>query len=522
MPCAVYAQQHIFDEKQTMAISCAKEKLFAIYDYLDASKPADRKTFTPDACAKDAKPIPVPERLQALLTTEMEQRMLWEVPGTSQSRKEYLSEAELWRKAFAVMYEFLSLVEKINDGTAYTSQEIREQFGNIRTRLLVETDRLNTNPLVIGYNMRDSMDGRGRSLMATLDLVNKEMDSVAESFSASPKAWRPKFKKAVLGIVILSNTLYSETVTTRPLEQPDTYKKGINTYAITLIMMLLGTFAILISTYKVVSDKNDEISSAIQKYMQKSALWADDYSRQFLDINVKYIVLGTLAFFSVFGLFLGVIAGGFLGLMIFAMFFGSGMYFGLKMPGLILDVLKKRRGEQINNQLMDALILLSNSLKSGMDIVQGFDMVSRDLRPPIADEFALVIKNYKLGTPFEKALEGMEERVESRLLSYMVKAIVLQRQVGGNLTKIFERIVENIREESKLEEKLQAMTAQQRIQALVVGIMPWVMVGVMFVFQPDTMLRFYTSAFGIVVLIVCIIWIGLGIKMVNKLGEIKV
>ena len=134
----------------------------------------------------------------------------------------------------------------------------------------------------------------------------------------------------------------------------------------------------------------------------------------------------------------------------------------------------------------------------------------------------MVIKNYKLGAPFEKALEGMEDRIESRLLSYMVKAIVLQRQVGGNLTKIFERIVENIREESKLEEKLQAMTAQQRIQAIVVGVMPWVMVGVMFMFQPDTMINFYTSTIGIVVLFMCIVWIGIGIKLVNKLGEIKV
>ena len=171
---------------------------------------------------------------------------------------------------------------------------------------------------------------------------------------------------------------------------------------------------------------------------------------------------------------------------------------------------------------MDALILLSNSLKSGMDIVQGFEMVSKDLRPPISEEFALVIKNYNLGTPFERSLESMEERVDSRLLSYMVKAIVLQRQVGGNLTKIFERIVENIREESKLEEKLQAMTAQQRIQAIVVGIMPWIMVGVMFVFQPDTMINFYTTPVGIIVFLFCAVWIFIGIKAVNKLGEIKV
>jgi tight adherence protein B len=256
--------------------------------------------------------------------------------------------------------------------------------------------------------------------------------------------------------------------------------------------------------------------------MQRSTAWTEDYSRQFLDINVKTIVLGTLAVFSLIGLLFGFAAGGAFGFVMFAICFCMGAYGGLKIPGILLKILKKKRGDRINAQLMDALILLSNSLKSGMDIVQGFDMVSRDLRPPISDEFSLVIKNYQLGTPFERALEGMEERVESRLLSYMVKAIVLQRQVGGNLTKIFERIVENIREESKLEEKLQAMTAQTRIQAIVVGVMPWVMVSVMFIFQPDTMISFYTSPFGIGVFFFCVIWIGIGINLVNKLGEIKV
>jgi tight adherence protein B len=226
--------------------------------------------------------------------------------------------------------------------------------------------------------------------------------------------------------------------------------------------------------------------------------------------------------FCIVGVLFGLGVGGLGGFIMFLCCFAFGLYSALKMPGVFLGILKRRRGARVNAQLMDALILLSNSLKSGMDIVQGFELVSHDLRPPISDEFALIVKNYQLGTPFENALEGMEDRVESRLLAYMVKAIVLQRQVGGNLTKIFDRIVESIREESKLEEKLQAMTAQQRIQAVVVGIMPWIMVSVMFLFQPDTMIAFYTKPIGIAVLFFCIIWIFLGIKAVNKMGDIKV
>jgi tight adherence protein B len=184
--------------------------------------------------------------------------------------------------------------------------------------------------------------------------------------------------------------------------------------------------------------------------------------------------------------------------------------------------MKLRRGLKIDTQLMDGLILLSNSLRSGLDVVQGFEMVSKDLLPPIADEFGLVIKNYQLGTPFERALGVMEERVTSKMLSYMIRAIVLQRQMGGNLTKVFERIVIDIREESKLEEKTKAMTAQQRIQSIVVGIMPWIMLGVMFLFQPDVMIRFYSSPLGMGVFVGCAIWIAIGMKVVSALGKIKV
>jgi tight adherence protein B len=222
------------------------------------------------------------------------------------------------------------------------------------------------------------------------------------------------------------------------------------------------------------------------------------------------------------GLLFGLGMGGFIGVFAFVIFTALGIYIGKNMPVTVLKTLKRRRGAKINNQLMDSLILLSNSLKAGMDIVQAFEMVAKDMTPPISDEFSLVIKNYQLGSSFEMAMDGMEERVDNRLLAYMIKAIVLQRQVGGNLTKIFERIVETIREESKLEEKLQTMTAQQRIQSIVVAIMPWLMVSVVFLFRPDAMINFYTTPLGFLVLLFCIGWIGIGMKMVSKLGQVRI
>lgn len=514
---SVFAQR-VFTEKQSEKIACAKERLYAIYNFLDASKPSSEKTFTPAACGVNSKAVPMPRYLDKILP-EMDVKRLWQVEGED-SGTEYYSEAEMWREPIGLTFNFLELMEQINSTNAYTTAETVDKITKFKTNMVLYIDRLKSRPS--NYELRDSMEGRGRSMIATFDLIDAEMGSVLESFKVSPKLWKSKFTKAVMGIAVLSNSLYGDMVTINPRLMPNVKNKHTTNNTAIMIFMMLGTFAVFISAYMFLSAKNDQLTLIINQYLQRSTVWADDYSRQFLDINVKYIVIGTLLVFCLLGALFGLTIGGFAGVILFIFAFALGVYVSLKMPGIVLNYLKRRRGERVNAQLMDALILLSNSLKSGMDIVQGFDMVSRDLKPPISDEFALVIKNYKLGSPFEKALEGMEDRIESRLLSYMVKAIVLQRQVGGNLTKIFERIVENIREESKLEEKLQAMTAQQRIQAIVVGIMPWIMVGVMWVFQAEQMTAFYTSVAGIIVFFLCAIWIGIGIKMVNKLGEIKV
>ena len=508
-----FAQQ-VMNEKQTNVLKCAKEKNYAVYNFLNADKTAEKRAFMPSQCGKIKNPIPAPAWLEKTLP-EMSRNITWQQKAGSGTQ--FYSEAQMWQKILVLIDEFLTLADNINQGTSFTSQEIMEQFGNLRTRYILTLDTIASEPVFY-----DSMDGRGRQIIPTLELIGDEMVSVGESFLVSPKQWQKKFVRAVMGVAILSNSIYSTMMMKQGLAvAPQRFQKPKNEVFLTIFTML-GTLLVFAAALILMTSQNDAINNAIDKYLQKTAVWVDDYNRQFIRINIKYLVIGTVTAFTLAGALFAVALGGFLGFIVLVIFFGIGLNSGLKMPGFLLTVLKKRRGEKINNQLMDALILLSNSLKSGMDIVQGFEMVSKDLRPPISEEFALVIKNYNLGTPFERSLEMMEERVESRLLSYMVKAIVLQRQVGGNLTKIFERIVENIREESKLEEKLQAMTAQQRIQAIVVGIMPWLMVGIMFVFQPDTMINFYTKPLGIIVFLFCVFWIFIGIKAVNKLGEIKV
>ena len=504
-------------------IQCAQDKMRILAEFFDVQLPADKKVYQlSNVCGPSKKEIRMPEWFGEELP-KLEANKVVYVPNEGT-----YSEADLWRQAFSNIYLYLDRADKSLDPNqpVVLEQLSRGYVGN-RINLMATLDRLNKdlsrgNKMVI---MKDSLGGRARGMLATMEMMNNEFFSTIESFS-SPQAVRDnKYRQSVMAVVTLANHLFSQ-FRTSPIPvyppKPEIYKTTPADRAFSLFLTLLGSALAGFAVYSLLDNKREDILRLTADYKQKSLAWAEDFNRQFVTIDVKYIVFGTIGVFSLLGLALGVMTGGFGGVLVFLLVVFGGAVLSIRMPAAVLDTLKKSRGKKINAQLMDSLILLSNSLRSGMDIVQGFEMVSKDMLPPISDEFGLVVKNYQLGTPFEKALDGLSERVDSRMLAYIIKAIIIQRQVGGNLTVIFSRLVENIREESKLEEKLQAMTAQQKIQSIVVSIMPFVMMIVMFIFNPSQMISFYTSPIGIFVFMFCIIWIAIGMKVLKKMGEVRV
>ena len=510
-------------ERDRDRIHCAMEKMHIMARFFDvhvSNEDKEKKSNLSEQCGGRHVPMPdwFPEEL-----ARMEANKVVYVPNEGT-----YSEVDLWRQAFSNVYLFLERADQSLDPSRplVLDQLARGYVGN-RINLVATLDRLNKD-LLRGKEllvMKNSMQGRARSMLSTFELINSEFFSTIESFSSPLRQREDKYRKSVMAVVVLANHLFSQFMSSpipTGVPDPKIYQSTPAERAVNLVLVLTGALLAGLAVFLLLEDRRNNILAFLEEYRQKSEVWAEDFNRQFVTIDIKYIVFGTIALFAVLGLLLGLLAGGFLGVFIFLLVLFLGGIISIRMPMAVLDTLKKSRGRKINAQLMDSLILLSNSLRSGMDIVQGFELVSRDMLPPIADEFGLVVKNYQLGTPFEKALDGLTERVESRMLSYIVKAIIIQRQVGGNLTVIFSRLVENIREESKLEEKLQAMTAQQKIQSIVVSIMPFVMMLVMFIFNPVQMLSFYTSPLGICVFLFCIIWIGIGMKILKKMGEVRV
>ncbi|MBI4387129.1 MAG: type II secretion system F family protein [Elusimicrobia bacterium] len=420
-----------------------------------------------------------------------------------------LNEAQLWQAPASVLYEFFQHTRKTfppDRGGVYAQPgSLIRDYEDARTRFQMSLDRL------YRAKLGDSLGGRGRSVMAAFELILKEMDSVLDALSSQDAK---RYTEAVLAVGALTNQVYGILQQPPRGHSPAPPKRGAHN-ALPLLLMMVGALCLFGAALSVAMARSEMIDQKVDEFWSRSRGWAQEFNRQFIQIKVQYLVIVPLAL----GMLMGMATLNVFGFLLLS---AAGAYVGTNLPRWLLNFIRARRGKRVEAQLMDAMILMSNALKSGLDIVQGFELVSRDLVPPISEEFGLVIKNYQLGTPFEKALEGMESRIASRLLTYVIKAIAIQRSVGGNLTKIFDRIVENIREEGKLEEKMQALTAQQRIQSVVVGIMPWLMVGIMFLFQPETMSRYYFSPLGFLTVASCVIWMSIGMGIVRKLADIQV
>ena len=454
---------------------------------------------------KDRDPgLQVPPWVETTLEA-MLKRPVWQDPDEG-----ILNEAQLWQAPVSVLYEFFELVRKSFPpdpfgGQAVPPGSLARDYADNRIRFQMSLDRL------VRARLGSSLGGRGRAVLADFDLINKQMDSVMDGLVNGNTA---RYRDSVIAIAALSSASF-DALQSPPRGYSPPSSPGDAARGAALLFFLLGIACMFFGGYLIGSLNEGKIQQGVERYKAKAKEWAHEYERQFVVIKVHYLVGAPVALGFLFGLLTFNVFG-------FLIFAGFGIYAGLTLPGWLLRNIRFRRGMQCEAQLMDTMIMMSNGLKSGMDLVKCLELVRADCQPPISEEFGLCLQNYGLGTSLERALEGVEERVQSRLLSYMIKAIVIQRSVGGNLTKIFDRIVENIREESKLAEKTAAMTAQQRIQAIVVGVMPWIMLVIMFLFQPAAMREFYFTPLGVCTLLFCTIWISIGMKVVNKLGDISV
>ena len=195
---------------------------------------------------------------------------------------------------------------------------------------------------------------------------------------------------------------------------------------------------------------------------------------------------------------------------------------GWTIPKRVLAVLKQRRLERFNLQLVDSLVNMSNALKAGFSLQQAIELVVKEGQNPISQEFGMYLHQMRVGLPMEEALASLQKRVGSDDLALMVAAFETARQTGGNLTEVFEKIAHTIRERLRIELRIKTLTAQGRLQGVIVGAMPLLLGVAMFFLDPVMMMAFLHSGVGLAMLAAVIILELLGALLIRKIIKIDV
>ena len=195
---------------------------------------------------------------------------------------------------------------------------------------------------------------------------------------------------------------------------------------------------------------------------------------------------------------------------------------GLILPYFYLKYSQKQRLEKFNDQINDSLTIISNSLKAGYSFFQALEMVTKEMEPPISEEFTLVLKKMNLGASPQESLRDLTGRVDSDDLDLVVTAVLIQRQVGGNLSEILDSISDTIRERIRIQGEIKTLTAQGRASGFIVALLPIGLGALLFVINPEYMTPLFTSNLGRVMLIMGVFSQLIGAFLIKKIIEIKV
>jgi len=199
-----------------------------------------------------------------------------------------------------------------------------------------------------------------------------------------------------------------------------------------------------------------------------------------------------------------------------------GFVVGFMYPKLQLNSKRRKRISKFNDQLQDMITTIISSMRAGYSFNQALKAVAEEASSPMKDEIETVLKEMQYGISMEDSLHHLYERLPSKDLDIMIQAILIQRQVGGNLATILEMIVNTIRERQKIQAQVNSLTAQGKISGMVIGGLPFALGVLIYLIQPSYIGMLFTDKIGIILLASSIGMGIFGFILIQKLIKIEV
>ena len=182
----------------------------------------------------------------------------------------------------------------------------------------------------------------------------------------------------------------------------------------------------------------------------------------------------------------------------------------------------KRRMKQFTDQLGDAIAMMSNAIKSGFTFQQAMDIVAKEIKGPISEEFVRALNEIQLGVTLEEALEGICQRVKDDDFEMVAMSVVIQRQVGGNLSQILDTVGETIRDRIKLKGEIKSLTAEGVISGWAIALLPVVVAAICLAMNEEYFKPLRESGLGDILLIGCIVSEIIGGLVIRWIINVKI
>ncbi len=195
---------------------------------------------------------------------------------------------------------------------------------------------------------------------------------------------------------------------------------------------------------------------------------------------------------------------------------------GLFMSKIWIKFMRKRRLNLFNQQFIDAIGVISNALKSGLSLQQAIARVALQYPAPLSQELSMISKEVALGVPLERSLLNLCTRIESEDLELFVTATNVVKDTGGNLSEMFDTIADTLRERNTIRGKIKALTAQGRMQGIVIGLMPVALGFILYKLDPNLIMPLFNDTIGWAILFIIVLFEAIGAFFIAKIIRIDV
>ncbi len=200
----------------------------------------------------------------------------------------------------------------------------------------------------------------------------------------------------------------------------------------------------------------------------------------------------------------------------------AALVLALVLPRIVLNNMRRRRLETIEQQLPDALLIIAGALRAGTNLSAALQQFVQESRPPVTQEFSLVLREQRLGVSLDQALSSLDTRVGLQSMTLAVSAMRIAAETGGGLAEALERASQTLRAKLAMEGKIKALTSQGKLQAIVVGSLPLVLIFALLRMEPTDMGKLFTTQIGWAVLVIVAVLEILGVLLIRKIVAIDV